>query len=160
MLTSPVFASSFSPNAALEAAFTRIADGGWTAVAFGLAAGVILGLSPVALPALPAVAAVVSPTVQHAGGSLRPPLRVVAAVSAFVIGMDVPLAVAGYFLSWLAVVLTRASVVLSLATATVLAVAGLWLLLARRDACTPHRAVPPRPADAFAYGVVFSVTAC
>ena len=159
MLTAAL-AVSLSPNAALDAAFERLAAGGAAAVAFGLAAGVVLGLNPVALPALPAVAAVLSPRLQPARGSWRSTLRATPTVAAFVVGMDVPLAVAGYFLSWLAIALTRASVVLGVVTATVLAATGLWLLLRRQSSCTTTKLIPLHPADALAYGVVFSVTAC
>lgn len=160
MLTTAVLALSLSPDAALEAVFERLAAGGPAAVAFGLGAGVVLGLNPVALPALPAVAAVLSPRLQAARGSFRATLRATPTVTAFVIGMDVPLAVASYFLSWLAIALTRVSVVLGIVTATVLAATGLWLLLRRQSSCATTQQIPLHPADALAYGVVFSVTAC
>lgn len=158
MLTA--LAVSLSPNAALDAAFERLAAGGAAAGGFGLAAGVVLGLNPVALPALPAVAAVLSPRLEPTRGSWRSTLRATPTVAAFVVGMDVPLAVAGYFLSWLAVALTRASVVLGVVTTTVLAATGLWLLLRKRNSCAATRQIPLHPADALAYGVFFSVSAC
>lgn len=149
-----------SPDGALDAAFERVADGGLAALAFGLAAGVVLGLSPAALPALPAVATVMSPAARRDGASWRSALRGAPAVASFVVGMDAPLAVAGYFFSSIAVLLSRASVVLSLLTAAVLAAAGVRMLSRASRQCGPRRDVPPHPADAAAYGVVFGVTAC
>lgn len=147
-----------TPNELLDAAFEQVAGGGPAAVVFGLAAGVVLSLNPVALPALPAVAAVVSPWMSP--GAPRPVRRTAPVVGAFVVGMDLPLSVAGYVLTSLAVVLARASVVLSLLAAAVLSLVGLRLLLRRRDGCAPRRTLPTHPADAFAYGVLFSITAC
>jgi cytochrome c biogenesis protein CcdA len=149
-----------SPGAALDAAFEQIAGGELAAVAFGLAAGVVLGLSPVALPALPAVATVLSPTLQPQGALRRELLRAAPRVTAFVVGMDVPLAMLGYLFSAVSVALARASVVLSLVSALLLMIAGLWMLLRRHDACVSTRRLPTHPMDALAYGVAFSVTAC
>lgn len=151
-------ASVPTPNQLLDAAFAQVAGGGPAAVVFGLLAGVVLSLNPVALPALPAVAAVVSPWMSP--GAPRPVRRAVPVVAAFVVGMDVPLTVAGYFLTFLAVLLARASVVLGLLTAAVLSVVGLRMLLRRPDVCATRRTLPSHPADALAYGVLFSVTAC
>lgn len=152
-------AQPLTPGAALDAAFERLAQGGPAAIAFGLAAGVVLGLNPVALPALPAVAGVLSPRMS-ARQPWRSAARATPTIAAFVVGMDVPLAVAGYYLSWLAVALTRASVVLGAVTVAALAGTGCWLLFRRRHECAPRREIPLHPADAVAYGVVFSVTAC
>lgn len=156
----PPLAGSLSPNGALDAAFERLAAGGPAAALFGLAAGVVLGLNPVALPALPAVAAVLSPRLERSAGTGTPLLRAVPTVAAFVVGMDVPLAVLGYFFASVAVALTRASVVLGVITVVLLSAMGLWLLLRRRDFCARPQKLPLHPADALAYGVAFSVTAC
>lgn len=153
-------AAELSPTAWLDTAFQQLAGGGLSAAAFGVAAGVVLGLNPVALPAVPAVAAVMSPRISQATSKGRAVLRSTPAVAGFVIGMDAPLAVAGYFLSWVATALARASVVLSVITAALLAVTGLWILIRRGDACARPRKIPTHPADAVAYGLVFSVTAC
>lgn len=101
-----------------------------------------------------------SPKISQATGTGGAALRSTPAIAGFVIGMDAPLAVAGYFLSWLATALTRASVILSLVAAALLAGLGLWMLIRRGDACARPRKIPTHPADAAAYGLVFSVTAC
>lgn len=154
-------AAVLTPSNLLNGALARIADGGLIAPAFALAAGAILSLSPVALPALPAVAAVAAPIL---GTTPGPPWRRFARgaprVAAFVVGMDIPLAVAGYLVVEIATTLTRASVVLSGVTAGVLAGVGLRLLLRRGHGCSPAVVVPPGPLRAFAYGAVFSVTGC
>jgi len=149
-----------TPGAVLDAAFGQVAGGGLAAVAFGLAAGVVLALSPVALPALPAVATVLSPTLRPPAASGRQLLRTAASVTAFVVGMDAPLAVLGYFVSAVSIALTRASVVLSLFSAALLTLVGLRMLLRRHDACVAPQRIPTHPMDALAYGVAFSVTAC
>lgn len=158
--TVAILAAELSPNAWLDAAFQQVSAGGLSAAAFGLAAGAVLGLNPAALPALPAVAAVMSPRVSQGTGNGRAALRSVPAIAGFVIGMDAPLAVAGYFLSWVATALARASVVLSMVTAALLAAIGLWMLIRRGEACARPKQIPTHPADAAAYGVLFSVTAC
>lgn len=157
----PDLAVPLTPNGVLDALFEQVSGGGLVlAGAFGLAAGVVLGLSPVALPALPAAATVLSPAVRSTEGSRRPLLRSAPTVAAFVVGMDVPLAVAGYSLSVVQVALARTSVVLGAVSAVLLAAAGLYMVVVRPDVCSPRRPLPAHPADALAYGVVFSVTGC
>lgn len=156
----PDLAVPLSPSAALDAAFAQVASSPVWAAVFGVAAGVVLGLSPVALPALPAVATVMSPRLRPQAAPLRDVVRAAPVLTAFVVGMDVPLAVLGYYLSALSVALTRASVVLGLLTAALLTVAGLRMLLRSHDACVAPRRLPLHPMDALAYGVVFGVTAC
>lgn len=155
-----LLAQAVSPYGLLDAAFEQVGQGGPWAALFGLAAGAVLGLAPVALPAVPAVAALVSPTLPGGAGRGRAALGSVPRVAAFVVGMDAPLAVAGYLVSEVTTALARASVVLALVTAFLLAAAGLWSLLRRGNACSRPRAVPSHPADAAAYGVVFGLTAC
>lgn len=114
---------------------------------FRLAAGAVLGLAPVALPAVPAVAALVSPSLRGGARRGRAALGSAPRVAAFVVGMDAPLAVAGYLLSESTTLLAWASVVLALVTA-VLAAAGLWSLLRRGAACSrpgPSRRTPLTP---------------
>lgn len=159
-MTPALLAGGLSPNGWVEAAFERVGQGAPWAAAFGLAAGVVLGLAPVALPAVPAVAAVVSPTLPVGAGRGGAVLRSVPRVAGFVVGMDAPLAAAGYFFSWVVTALARASLALGLLTAVLLAGAGLWSLLRRGVACSRPRAIPTHPLDALAYGVVFGLTAC
>ena len=106
------------------------------------------------------MATVLSPKISQSTGRGPAALQSTPAIAGFVIGMDAPLAIAGYFLSWVATALARASVVLALVTATLLAALGLWMLMRRGEVCARASTIPTHPADAVAYGLLFSVTAC
>ena len=146
----------------IEALTARLAEGTGSAALIGLAIGVLLGLSPVSLPSVPAVVALVAPRQLDDWGQLRrwPVLRAAPAVVAFVVGMDGVLASIGVVLVEVTVLLTRAAVVLHVVAAVVLAALGLRLLTRRTSLCHQARAVPPTPGPALVYGTVFAVTGC
>lgn len=157
MCTSP---KTVTPTELLEGATMQIAAGGTAAPVFGLLAGAILSLSPVALPSVPAVSAVMGPVLGERSSRSGRSHRAALPVAAFVVGMDAPLAILGYLFVGITVAVTRASVVVSGLTALLLAAVGMYVLLNRGQACRPIAAVPPEPWRAFAFGVVFSVTGC
>ena len=140
----------------------RLAEGTGYAVLLGLAIGVLLGLSPISLPSVPAVVAMVAPRQLDEWGDRRrwPLLRSAPAVLAFVVGMDGVLASLGVILVEVTVILTRGAVVLHLLAAVLLAILGLRLLTRRTSLCDQARAVPPTPGAALVYGTVFAVTGC
>lgn len=120
------------------------------APALALLAGVLLGLSPVALPAVPVAMSVLSSgRVEDGRRSGASWWRTVPTVAAFVVGMDGVLAVASYLFVQVTVVLARGAVALNLVAAVLLAVLGLRLLLRRTSLCAQatgfHRA-RPRPS--------------
>jgi cytochrome c biogenesis protein CcdA len=121
-----------------------------------------LSVSPVALPSLPAVVALLSPG--HLGVSgqrIRLPMGAAfPAVLAFVVGMDGVFAVAGYLFTEVTVALIRAAVVLHILAAVVLGGLGLRLVLRKATLCNRARAIPLQPGRAFLYGMVFSVSGC
>jgi cytochrome c biogenesis protein CcdA len=139
----------------------QIGAGSPLAPALGLLAGVLLGLSPVALPAVPVVMSALSPgqvdEVSQRSTTLR---RAAPAVVAFVIGMDGVLALAGYLFVQVTVLLARGAVVLNLVAAVLLATLGLRLLLRRASLCDQARRLPPRPSEALGAGLLFAVSGC
>lgn len=149
-----------NPNEWLDLMFSRIAEGGPAAPALGLLVGVLLTLNPVALPAMPAVVTMVAPALHSGARSPRKLLRAWATTGAFVLGMDAPLAVAGYVVVEIAILLIQASLYTSIAATVVLAAMGLRLLLRRSQDCHQRNRVPLNPGDAFGYGMAFSVTGC
>lgn len=146
----------------LDALIARMAEGTALGPLLGFLAGALLGVSPVALPSVPAVMSVVSPgRVLADGQRVRLPwYRVVPVVVAFVIGMDGVLGVAGYLFVEVTVALTRAAVVLNLFAAILLGALGLRLLFRRSSLCRRARAIPLRPHEALGFGMVFAVTGC
>lgn len=139
----------------------QIGVGSPLAPALGLLAGVLLGLSPVALPAVPVVMSALSPgQVDEAGQRSTTLLRATPSVVAFVIGMDGVLALAGYLFVQVTVLLARGAVVLNLVAAVLLAVLGLRLLLRRASLCDQARRLPPRPSEALGAGLLFAVSGC
>ncbi len=140
----------------------RLADGSAAAPLLGLAIGLLLGLSPLALPMVPAVVATVSPgRVDDQGVRRRLPLwRVAPSIVAFTAGMNGVLGLVGYLFVTVTIALTRASVVLHLVAAAVMGLLGLRLLLLRTSMCKRAAAIPPRPGAAFLYGIAFSVGGC
>jgi cytochrome c biogenesis protein CcdA len=138
-----------------------IGGGSPLAPALALLAGVLLGLSPVALPAVPVAMSVLSPgRVQDGRRSGASWWRSVPTVAAFVVGMDGVLAVAGYLFVQVTVVLARGAVALNLVAAVLLAVLGLRLLLRRTSLCAQADRLPPRPAEALGAGLLFAVSGC
>lgn len=129
---------------------------------FGFTIGVLLGISPVALPSIPAVVTVLTPTqVGDEGHAPRLPiLGAVPVVAAFVLGMNGVVAIAGFVFVEVTVALARASVVLHVIAAIALAVAGVRLVSRRTSLCRRVRTLPPTPGAAFVYGVGFSVGGC
>ncbi|MEJ7774175.1 MAG: cytochrome c biogenesis protein CcdA [Nocardioidaceae bacterium] len=149
-----------APAELVEGVIAQVAAGGAGAPVFGLIAGAVLSISPVALPTVPVVSAVMGPALGvNAPGSGRR-RRVALPVAAFVVGMDAPLAVLGYLFVGVTVAVTRASVVVSWLTALLLSGAGLYVLFRRGMACRAAADLPREPWRAFAFGVVFSVTGC
>lgn len=146
----------------IESLLADLADGRVVAPLGGLLVGVLLSLSPLSLPGVAAAVATVSPGRVNAQGLReRLPLRqIVPVVVAFVVGMDGVLAVLGYVFVQVTVAFTRASVALHLVAAGLLAIVGLRLLVGRHSLCSRAQAIPPRPADAFLFGLLFSVTGC
>lgn len=140
----------------------QVAEGVWPAPLLGLAIGVLLTLSPVSLPAIPAVVATVSPGELDADG-VRHHLRLresAPAVFAFVVGMDGMIAVVSYSLVTVAVALARASVALHLLAAALLAVVGLRLLFGQTSLCRRAEGIPLHPSSAFLFGIGFSIAGC
>ena len=139
-----------------------IAEGAALGPLLGFGVGVLLGLSPVALPTIPAVVTVLTPA--HAGDATKPPalstLRAVPVLAAFVVGMDGVVALAGYAFVEFTVAIARASVVLHLSAAALLLVAGLRLVTRRTSLCRRTRSIPPTPGRAFTYGVGFAIGGC
>jgi cytochrome c biogenesis protein CcdA len=139
-----------------------LADGAVLAPLAGLLVGVLLSLSPVSLPGVAASVATFSPgRLLRTGERTHLPLaRAFPTVLAFVVGMDGVLAVAGYLFVELTVAFTRASVALHLLAAGLLGTLGLRLLLRRASLCARARSIPPRPHQAFVFGLVFAFTGC
>lgn len=129
---------------------------------FGFAIGALLGMSPIALPSIPAVVTVLTPA--QVGDESRPSrlpvLSAVPVVAAFVLGMNGVVAVAGFVFVEVTVALARASVVLHVVAAIALGVAGVRLVTRRTSLCRRVRAIPPTPGAALLYGVGFSIGGC
>lgn len=139
----------------------QITAGSPLAPVLGLLAGVLLGLSPVALPAVPVVMSALSPgQVDEVGQRSTTLRRAAPAVVAFVIGMDGVLALAGYLFVQVTALLARGAVVLNFVAAVLLAALGLRLLLRRASLCDQARRLPPRPSEALGAGLLFAVSGC
>lgn len=146
----------------IDTLIARLAEGTVLAPAVAFWVGVLLSLSPVALPSLSVVVSTVAPgSVDHTGR--RQPrhfLRATPAVAAFVLGMDGALGVAGYFVVELTEALTQTSVILHLVAAALLAIVGVRLVLRRTSLCHRAGTLPPTPGKAFVFGAAFAVGGC
>lgn len=140
----------------------QLANSGVAAPLFGFLVGLVLSVSPLALPSVPVVLATVSPGRLAADGTRErvPVLSAMGSVLAFVVGMDGVVGLAGYAFVEVATGLIRASVVLHLVAAAVLTTLGLRLLLRRTSLCHRATGLPSNPVKAFAAGVAFSVGGC
>lgn len=140
----------------------RIPEAALLAPLFGLLAGGLLSLAPVALPSVPVVMSVFSPgTVSPSGRrERRRLLPVLPSVLAFVAGMDGVLGVIGVAVVQVAEFFIRAGVFLHLFSAAALTVVGLRLLLRRTSLCDRTNGLPPTASKAFVFGIVFAVTGC
>ena len=150
----------------IEDLIARIPDAAMLAPLLAIVLGALLSVSPVALPSLPIVMSVVSPTTRASVGvnsqelPRRPMLRAAPSVFAFVVGMDGVLGLAAMAIVELAEFLTRAAVALHVLSAAFLAMAGLRLLLRRTSLCRRAGTLPPAPSEAFVFGMAFAVTGC
>ena len=140
----------------------QVANSGAAAPLFGFLVGLALSFSPLALPSVPVVLATVSPGRLTTDGARErvPVVSVMGSVFAFVVGMDGIVGLVGYAFVEVATGLIRASVVLHLVAAAVLAVLGLRLLSRRTSLCDRAAGLPANPIKAFAAGVAFSVGGC
>lgn len=128
----------------------------------GLLVGVLLGLSPLALPSIPAVMAAVgaSSATPDRGAGVVPFGRTVPSIVAFTAGLNGVMGLLGYAFVSVTVLLARSAVVVHVVAAvTMVGVAG-YLLTRRRGACARLRTIPFTPGAAFVYGVGFSVGGC
>lgn len=128
----------------------------------GLLVGVLLGLSPLALPSIPAVMATVgaSSATPDRGAGAVPFGRTVPSIVAFTAGLNGVMGLLGYAFVSVTVLLARSAVVVHVVAAvTMVGVAG-YLLTRRRSACARLRTIPFTPGAAFVYGVGFSVGGC
>ena len=146
----------------IESLIARLSEGTVSAPLVAFAVGVLLSLSPIALPSLSVVVSTLAPGNVDARGRRQRPelLRATPSVVAFVLGMDGVLGLAGYFVVEVTETLTRASVALHLVAAALLGVLGLRLLLRRSSLCHRAGALPPTPGKALVFGAFFSVGGC
>lgn len=145
-----------------ETLTANVPEGSVIGPLLGLAIGVLLGLSPVAFPMIPAVVGALSPGQVDAHGRRQtlPVRRVFPTILAFTAGMNGVLGIAGYLFVTVTILAARTAVVSSIAAAAIMGVIGLRLLTRRTSLCSRAAAVPPRPASAFLFGVFFSVGGC
>lgn len=140
----------------------RLAEGSLLGPLLGLLIGALLGLSPIALPTIPAVLATVSRGYVYENGyRLRTPVaEAFPSILAFTAGMNGVLGIAGYVFVTVTVVLARAAVALHLFAAAAMLVLAFRLLTRRTSVCGRPGAIPPEPGRAFLYGVGFSIGGC
>lgn len=145
----------------LDAVLDQIPDADLLAPALALLAGMLLSISPIALPSVPIVVSAVAPgTVTTDGRRSEPLLRSAPSVLAFVAGMDGMLGIFGAVIIELSDLLTRAGIVLHLTSAALMGALGARLLLRRASLCQRAGTLPPHPVEAFTFGVFFGVAGC
>lgn len=136
-----------------------------------VAAGVVLTVSPISWPSIPAVVTVVTPAMRNGTADAltpefgeQPPAlgrgRAALVVLGFVIGMDGVIATLGALFVSFAYLLTRAAIALSLLAAVLLAFAGIRLLTRRSSLCQRTLALPPDPLRAVSAGTAFAFVGC
>ena len=141
------------------------------APALAFAAGLVLTLSPVSWPSIPAVMTVLTPAARAGtadgltpewGEERQPMSRVRGAlvVLGFVIGMDGVLATIGALAVSFTYLLVRGAIALSLLASVLLAIAGLRLVTRRASLCSRTLALPPDPLRAISAGTVFAIVGC
>jgi cytochrome c biogenesis protein CcdA len=141
------------------------------APALAFVAGLVLTLSPVSWPSIPAVMTVLTPAARAGTadgltpewGEDRQPLsrlRGALVVLGFVIGMDGVIATVGALAVSVTYLLVRGAVALSLLASVLLAVAGLRLVTRRASLCSRTLALPPNPLRAVSAGALFAVVGC
>ena len=139
--------------------------------ALAFAAGLVLTLSPISWPSIPAVMTVLTPAARAGTadgltpewGEERQPmsrLRGALVVLGFVIGMDGVIASIGALAVSLTYLLVRGAIALSLLAAVLLAIAGLRLVTRRASLCSRTLALPPDPLRAISAGTLFAVVGC
>jgi cytochrome c biogenesis protein CcdA len=146
----------------IEHLIGRLSDVSLAGPVLGFVVGALLGLSPVALPTVPAVMGLVSPGWLDDEGKTRSRqlARASTSIFSFTLGMNGVLGLAGYLFVTVSVVLARAAVALSVTAAVLMAIVGLRLILRRSSLCTRAASIPPKPSAAFWYGVGFSIGGC
>lgn len=146
----------------VETLIARLAEGSLLGPLLGLLVGGLLGLSPIALPTIPAVLATVSRGyVYESGYRLRAPVgQAFPSILAFTAGMNGVLGLAGYAFVTVTVALARAAVALHVFAAAAMLVLGLRLLTRKSSVCGRPGAIPPEPGRAFLYGIGFSIGGC
>lgn len=146
----------------MDSLIEMLADGSAAGPLLGFAVGVLLGLSPIALPTIPAVMGVLAPGRLDEGGVRRPlsSLRVFPSVFAFTFGMNGVIGVIGYIFASVTIALARSAIVLNVLAAVILGLVGLGLLTRKTSLCKRATAIPPKPLPALFYGIAFSVGGC
>lgn len=144
------------------ALFEMLGNGSMAGPLVGFAIGVLLGLSPVALPTLPAVIGMLAPGRLDDRGSRLPQswLRVFPSVLAFTFGMNGVLGMIGYVFTSVTIALARSAIVLYVLSAVVLGVMGIRLVTRKTSLCKRAETIPPKPLPALLYGIAFSVGGC
>lgn len=140
----------------------RMAEGSAAGPILGYLIGVLLGLSPVALPTVPAVMGVLSPgRLDERGIRIRTPLlKVFPSIVAFTAGMNGVLGLLAYVLVTVTVAIARAQIALHVLAAVIMGALGVRLLLRKTSLCKRAETISPQPAKAFFYGIAFSVSGC
>lgn len=171
MSAMPLLAATQLPPEPIEWLLKNVSFETSLAPALAFLAGVLLTLSPISWPSIPAVMTVLTPAaragtadaLEPEWGEERQPLgrgRGALVVLGFVIGMDGLIATVGALAVSVTYLLVRGAVALSLIAAALLAFAGLRLITRRASLCSRTLALPPDPLRAVTAGVVFAVVGC
>lgn len=140
----------------------RLSEASVVAPLVAFAVGSVLGLSPIAWPTVPAVLSFMAPGQMDSSGKrvALPWVRTFPVVLAFVVGMNGVVSLVGYVFVEVTVALARASVVLHVVSAALMGGVGLMLVTRRTSLCNRAYTLPPKPLQALAFGIVFSVSGC